>query len=174
MLCRFSRGRGTPFRWRGKRCSPPPRAPPPLPKTRFSGGCTVRERSRLPLYARPPAAPGMLCRFARGCCVGFRGGREPLFACAGKGVPLPLALPHPSPKRAFQEDVPFGKACVFPCMPVPRRYRGCCVAFPPLLVHSGDGCGRESGGVPGMFHPPDRSALGKGWGAWGEGKPLSR
>ena len=41
-------------------------------------------------------------------------------------------------------------------------------------VLPGDGCGKESVGAVAASHLSEESALGKGWGVWGEGKPLSR
>ena len=38
----------------------------------------------------------------------------------------------------------------------------------------GDGCRRKSGGVPVALYPPEKSALGEGWGVWGEGNTLAR
>ena len=38
----------------------------------------------------------------------------------------------------------------------------------------GDGCRRKSGGVPVALYPPEESALGEGWGVWGEGNTLAR
>ena len=34
----------------------------------------------------------------------------------------------------------------------------------------GDGYARESGGIPVLLHPPDKSALGKGWGEFEGGR----
>ncbi len=42
------------------------------------------------------------------------------------------------------------------------------------LYVPGDGRSGESDGETVTPHPPEKSALGEGWGAWGEGNTLAR
>ena len=74
------------------------------------------------------------------------------------------AGPEETPPRAWGRQTPHLHVCA-----VPRNT--------PTNVGNltpGDGCRKESDGVTATLHSPDKSALGKGWGAWGEGKHLPR
>ena len=111
---------------------------------------------------------------------------------AHKGGPPPPS-PHPFPKRAFIGTLRrYGSFMVLSAVAVPRYFEQksprkhvllsrAFVVFRrgkrKVFCHLCSSEGRllmESADVAAAFHFPDKSALGKGWGAWGEGKPLLR
>ena len=165
-------GEGAPF---GKGSPSPPRAPP-LPSENFCQGHRRDDAAR-----QPPAVSSVPRQHIRrirsttakksppsGCAGAFfyEGEKEPLLE---KGLPLPLSLPktfvrvtdgmtrHDSlpPSPPSPGDMSEGYA-------VTRR-------TPVLRDIPAKNWGKYLTQVL-----PGKSALGKGWGAWGEGEPLPR